>query len=232
MMARRGMIRLLLGGFSVLLGGCGLLGGNSYRFRMTVEVDTPQGLRTGSSVYEVRARNLVGLTPEMADRQRSLKGEAVAVDLPGGKTLFALLKTVNSQRDDLTLMSMAALDPAFRNDWVECAQRIAWGYGIRSPAEVPQSDYPLLVTFHDTTDPKSVERVEPTSLAATLGPGYALRRITVEVTDKAVTTGIVKRLGWLGEYPEPRLDNNFKPTPTPTFAQKLRHGDFRRTTAQ
>ena len=50
MMARRGMIGLMLGGAAALLGGCGLFGGNRYRYKMTVEVDTPQGLKSGFAV--------------------------------------------------------------------------------------------------------------------------------------------------------------------------------------
>ena len=49
MMARRGVIGLLAGGIAAFLGGCGILGSkSSYRFKMTVEVDTPEGVRSGS----------------------------------------------------------------------------------------------------------------------------------------------------------------------------------------
>jgi hypothetical protein len=39
-----------------------------------------------------------------------------------------------------------------------------------------------------------VQRVDPANLAASFGPGIRLKRITVEVTDDDVTTGIEKRL--------------------------------------
>lgn len=199
MMARRGVIGLIGSGLTALLSGCGLFGGSSYRFRMTVEVETPGGLKTGSSTYEVAAKNLISILPDMADRQWSIKGEAVAVDLPGGKTLFALLKT-GAIQGDLAGLSMAALDPAFKNDIVESAQRIARGDGIRSPAEVAPSDYPMLVTFGDIADPASVVQVDPADMAARFGAGVKLRRIVVEVTDEAVSSGIEDRLAWLPEY--------------------------------
>jgi hypothetical protein len=41
------------GGAATLLSGCGLFGGNSYRFKMTVEVDTPVGVRHGISVMDI-----------------------------------------------------------------------------------------------------------------------------------------------------------------------------------
>ena len=80
---------------------------------------------------------------------------------------------------------------------MESAQRISSGDGIRSPADVAEGDYPMLVTFTDIDDPKSVQRVDPANLAASFGPGIRLKRITVEVTDDDVTTGIEKRLRWL-----------------------------------
>jgi hypothetical protein len=197
MMARRGLMGLLAGGAAALLSGCWLIGGNSYRFKMTVEVDTPQGLRTGSSVYEVSAeKKSTFMTGN--DRSKSIKGEAVAVDIAPGKTLFALLKTMaGAGDDDLAAMSMAALDPAYRNDWVESAARIAAGDGIRSPADVAPADYPMLVTFTDIRDPKSVMRVDPANFSASFGAGARLKRIVVEVTDEAVTRRIDKRLSWL-----------------------------------
>ena len=232
MMARRGIIRFLTAlGSATMLRGCGFLGYSSYRFKMTVEVETPHGLKTGSSVYEVQAYKTTDLATGGGSSDSDLRGEALALDLPGGKTLFALLKTVNSSgHDDLAYMSMKSLDPAFTYNRGESAKRIASGDGIKSPAEVAPSDYPMLVTFDDTNDPTSVAPLDPRNLAARFGAGFDVSSIFVAVTDEAVTTQLQKRLRWLGAYPEPRLDNDFKPTTTPTFAQRLRHGDFARGT--
>lgn len=40
----------------------------------------------------------------------------------------------------------------------------------------------------------SMLAVDPADFAATFGPGYALRRITVQITDDPVTTGIEQKL--------------------------------------
>ncbi len=195
MMARRGVLGLLAGGAAALLSGCGLFGGNSYRFRMTVEVDTPQGLRTGSSVYQVSAYNTGSILPDAAKRDWQIKGEAVAVDLPGGRTLFALLRT-GAHFTDMMGLSMNSLHPDFEGtgyDVVGVAGDLASG-DYPGPAEVAPADYPLLVTFRDMQDPTSVTRVDPANLAASFGPGVRLKRIVVEVTDDDVTSGIEKRL--------------------------------------
>ena len=179
---------------------------HKYRFRLTVEVETPQGLRSGSSVYQVWANDTTAVLPEEAKRDWGVKGEAVAVDLPGGRTLFALLKTVNPMREDLARMSMAALDPAFNNDIVESARRISRGSGVRANADVMPNNYPLLVRFRDVADPKSVERVAAANSAAAFGPRVRLRRITVEVTDDPVTTGIEKRFSWWNAFRNHHFD--------------------------
>lgn len=69
--------------------------GGKYHYKMTVEVETPDGLRPGSSVREVIytedliAKYLIKL-PDAGVVSVRQHGEAVAVDLPGGQTLFAL----------------------------------------------------------------------------------------------------------------------------------------------
>ena len=185
---------------ALLLSACDLfapLTDESYRFRMTVEVETPQGLRTGSSVYEVTAGNRTAILPDMADRHKSLRGEAVAVDLSDGQTLFALLETPNWKRDDLTQMSMDALDPAYNNDWVESAERISDVSGVVSPAEVKPENYPYFVTFQNPQVSETVQPVDPANLTKSFGEGVRLTRIWVELVDDPVTTGLEQRLEWL-----------------------------------
>jgi hypothetical protein len=77
-----GAIAMLAAG-AAMLAGCGSLFPPSYRFRMTVEVETPQGVRSGSSVLEVTSR--FRTCRQRHDAMTMLTGEAVAVDLPGGK---------------------------------------------------------------------------------------------------------------------------------------------------
>lgn len=83
----------------------------------------------------------------------------------------------------------------------------------------------MLVTFGDEADPTSVTLVDPDDLVASLGEGVTLKRITAELTDEQVTTGIEARLRWLSEYPEPSLKpgHGLKDHSLPAT---LRHGDF------
>lgn len=212
---------------ALTLSGCAELFPERYRFELTVEVDTPQGLHSGSSVYEIWANNKTALLPEEASRDWGVRGEAVAVDLPNGQTLFALLKT-SAKHGDMAGLSMTALDPAFRNDIVESAARIASGKGVNRQAEVAPGDYPMLVTFRDLADPASVQAVNPADFASVFGPGYALRRITVQMTDENFAPSLQERLRWLGASPEPRLDPSYRGSKNPHLDQELTHGDFLR----
>ena len=222
--SRRATLAALLG--VALLAGCGPVapGGENkltgskayptYRYRLTVEVATPQGVRSGSSVIEVRtarAGDLAIVSPRALSS--SARGEAVAVDLPGGQILFALLRSdTNSEWAKGGFEQLAAVTP------IKEAEKMDDEYGARSarvlllkgpqvlPRQAPfavsrgakptdpPTAYPMLVRFRDIADPKSVERVDPDALAKSFGPGTTLRSITVERTEDAVTTGIARRL--------------------------------------
>jgi hypothetical protein len=205
-----------------------------YHYKLTVEVETPEGLRSGSSVMAVRMPNYLKGTEALGGSGPSARGEAVAVDLPNGKVLFALLpsdadvdwagtvhmKSTGRKQDDFPdkkkfrerLRNSRETFPVTR--WVE-----QWG-GEKV------DNYPIMVTFEDIKDPKSVKRVNPDDLVASFGAGYKLKAITVLGTDQPVTTGLEKRLGWLSKYPEPRLDPDYKGSKKPNLAQSLWHGYF------
>jgi len=199
MMARRGVLGLLAGGAVALLGGCGLIwGSDRLRQKITVEVETPDGLRTGSSVVETEVREGKSWG-DASGTSFHLKGEAVAIDMPGGRTLFALLGGADYQTRLLyeVLRAIGPSGPAGDVSHMNVMQARAAAQDADVKLDLPQWLYPLLVTFTDIDDPKSVQRVDPANLAVSFGPGIRLKRITVEVTDDDVTTGIEKRLGWL-----------------------------------
>ncbi len=235
MMARRKMLGLMASSVAVLLSACGLVKSHeAFRYRLTVEVDTPQGLRTGSSVIEVTAGE-VGTTLGGAAVQ--VRGQAVAVDLPGGKTLFALLRGDHAPYD-FAGQAMFLVTPFERGDKqdgfgplleavranrkVNVVPRMRPGY---FDVEPPFSAYPMLVQFHDIADPKTLERVDPDNLPASFGPGIRLRRITVQLTEEPVTTGITKRLPWLDHLQRFQTDpNNVFSNTLPEEIGSLRSG--------
>ena len=206
-----------------------------YRYRLTVEVETPEGLRTASSVIEVQQTLMrAGGSPANQAVRWRVRGEAVAVDLPGGKTLFALLRSDNDP--DWASRVYVLLAPQENKGFEDALDDVLELTGERTlPRMWPpvafleeRSAYPMMVTFGDLADPTSVAEVDPDDLAATFGEGVKLKRITVELTDDPVTSGIEARLGWLPNYYDKMLDGNGNQTirATDRFANSLTQGDF------
>lgn len=209
-------IRLIVGGLTLLMVAILLAGCDSaerVRYKMTVEVETPQGLKTGYAVRELRRRPPSNSFLGQDRGSTKLIGEAVAVDLPGQQTLFALL---TGSGGDVDYPSQILYRTKL------------WGQPIGASVELfptgPRTSYypkgsaqpPMLVRFLDPHDPKSVEEVSPDDLARAFGPGVKLKRITIEVTDAPVTVGVEKRLPSYGS--ETGFDLWFK---------SLKYGDLR-----
>ena len=188
----------------LILAACTSGDAPDYRYRLTVEVATPEGLKTGSSVIQVRQRMVRSSSaPSDSGVSRSVRGEAVAVDLPGGQTLFALLRSVHSVDWAANLMQTLAPNTQEETFEQELDNMLALKSEIVLPRMFPpvghlpeRTAYPMFVTFGDIDNPASVERVDPDDLAATFGEGFEIKRITVQMNDDLVTTGILKRLRW------------------------------------
>ncbi|WP_374131278.1 hypothetical protein [Sphingomonas sp. 28-62-20] len=207
-----------------ILSGCGEDFGNrypTYRYRLTVEVETPEGLRTGSSVIEVTTR-LAGpySIPNPGQVLHSSRGEAVSVDLGRRGILFALLRSEMAEGWTHNLMFLLAPPvPRSVNRGLPNSSDLDFDMRMKATlaltgarviprdfAEFPESwrepgnpptGWPMMVRFRDLADPKSVEKINPDDLSASFGAGVKLRRITAERTDDPVTSGILARLPWL-----------------------------------
>ena len=163
-----------------------------FHIRRTVTVDTPQGEVRASTVSKVKYFHSYGslVLPDARGFGGGVaQGEATVVDLGNGRYLFVLIGNDTAQ---LREAHRAAYDAARKgnDNWVPY-----WMAALKqqtTPRPVPPKFYPLLVTFGDVSDPASVMRVDPADLAATFGAGYALREITLEVTDEPVTEGVVE----------------------------------------
>ncbi|NFV79474.1 hypothetical protein [Magnetospirillum aberrantis] len=164
---------------AVGLSGCGESW--SWKQKITVEVETPEGVKRASSVIRYGLEHTEGwyVPPEARGAAHYYSGEAVVLEVSPGRYLFALLKGTPSPF------------PIFFPG--EAPVKIASRFeSLRAARTVPPKLYPLLVTFGDVTDPTSVQRVDPADLAATFGPGVRLKAITLEITDEPVTEGKVE----------------------------------------
>jgi hypothetical protein len=163
---------------------------SSNRFRLTVEVDTPDGLKSGSSVIETVSSESGGL-PDARGVRSTVKGEAIFVDLGHGKNLIAILGWGKFGEDEnkIFYLTRAALAPNRKVEWKD-------EHKLKGRGDLPPSFFPTLITFSDLENPATAKVVSPAELAATFGPGYSLRRMTLETTSAPVTRGIEKKLLW------------------------------------
>ncbi len=194
---------------SLCLACCGRT--ETYRYKLTLAVETPQGVKRGASVVEVMFYKVS--IPERGTMHK-LRGEALYLDLgPGARPLIALLtkqlhpKYGEDQRwtrdagPELRWFSrIYGLTPS--EDFIDDVPRIA---SARGPRKITPADLPDLVTFADIKDPSSVIEVDPGNLQATLGPNIAWNEITLESTDEPITTAIRTKLPWLSAYFERNL---------------------------
>lgn len=189
----------------------------TYRFRITLNVDTPQGLRSGSSVMEVRNRSYPAWTTLGNNSgQSSLKGEAVFVDLGAGadgkpRNLIALLTLgLRGENPNLYFLPGMAFEPLWKQ--ARGAGGALWEVPklpLGTRAELRGDLIPTLMTFTNLDDPATARAVRPDNFSQTFGEGFALRSATIEMvsagtwpltllgmTGEPVTTGIEKKLPW------------------------------------
>lgn len=233
-MSRRKAWGLLLGvAASLTLVSCGSET-SELRYRLTVDVETPQGLSRG---YAIRAVTMTK-TPSWNIFARHIvmkaKGEAIAIDLPEGKgTLFALLSGERHGAD----YSLHVARDAFSSTWYSPKYKDPEGSGwpnygllfadlkatkarailhcpdrfVGDPKNRPDElsgDCPLFVRFEDITDPSSVEQVDPRNMPATFGAGFKIKQVTLEVTDQPLTIAVSKRFAWWQKYRNQRMRLN------------------------
>ncbi|MBR0903408.1 hypothetical protein [Bradyrhizobium liaoningense] len=201
----------LLGLLALLVGGDQIrINRPDHKYRLTVEVTTPDGIKTGSGILAVvpdRNYNRSGRT--------TMRGEAVLVDLGQGKNLVALLAHRQDAKLDLDDVNYVAL----RAYGAARGSRVSFKDISRQTGIVPVQGelIPVLVSFGDLKDPKSARLVASDHAGAVLGDGYAIAGLTAEVVPNGfwpidfgsalgepVTRGLEARLPWLaapGEAP-------------------------------
>ena len=236
MIARWALVGVLAGVGAFVLSGCEFLTPTStYRQRITVELETLDGSKAGSSVVEVSYLEIT--SSNGGNGNALLGGEAIAIDVAPKKTLFALLGSapgadLNSYQAQLigdALNAGARADPpvnfpSSRYGYSVADHKVIGDSGVK--LDLPRELYPMLVTFADDKDLTSVMLVEPSDLAAHFGAGVKLKRISVAVTDEPVTTGIEKRLIAMGFEKGRGLDRTGIVSANLTLAQRLSYNDF------
>jgi hypothetical protein len=180
------------------LTGCGE-DSQTWRQKLRVVVSTPTGDVSGEAVSEgfIKVRGGTETLGRGAGVGGSItNGEATVINLGNGRYLFALLDGTGDGSWYLPFYTFLDGFPSAKwTNYVEAAHEFVQ---VKFPREVPRKHYPMLVTFGNINDPKTVREVKPTDLSNNFGTGYVLKSITLEITDEAVTTGkIAESIPWI-----------------------------------
>lgn len=192
------------------LSGCGRA--ESYRYKLTLTVSTPEGIKRGSSVVEI---SFWEVSVPAKGIMHKMRGDALYLDLgPSARPLVALLtrQSRSGSRDDRNwsldggpgipyISRLYGIVPS-----TNVMDTIAQIARMRGPRQIASNELPDLVTFANVNDPKTVLEVNPNDLQAVLGPHVRWDEITLEITDEPVTGGIQFRLPWLPAYSGKTLD--------------------------
>jgi hypothetical protein len=169
-----------------------LLPNHTNRFRLTIEVETPDGIRSGSSVIETDFWESGGWGPVEARGVRSsAKGDAVFVDRGYGKNLVAILGFGPDGTDESKIFGLTrmALAPGKDVGWKDESK-------LKGRGELPEDYVPTLVTFANLNDPKTASTVRPADFEKAYGPGFRFRRAVIETTNDSVVRDIEKKMPW------------------------------------
>jgi hypothetical protein len=158
----------------------------THRYRLTVEVETPDGVKRGANVIEVSdTPKMVHWNPSSSGLMTRVWGEAIFLDLGQGKNLVATLGFGPTGANTDKLDSLAA----------EALGRYKGGFYEEAPswtgsAELHGNLIPTLVTFANPADPYTVRVVRPEEFEAVFGPGYRFKGAWIEMTrDQATVAG-------------------------------------------
>jgi hypothetical protein len=173
-----------------------------YNYKMTIYV----GGKAFSSVRHVEVKEVPSVVDSGGSTiKRLVDGQAVVLDL-GARTYYALLAPPGDP-DYPAFVAGMALAPLTPNPAAHSFGDVADGLQamvkVRGPHDLPREvegpgattptqAWPMFVTFNDPSDPKTVREVSPAAIGVS--------RITIEIIDDDVTTGIEDRLPWLAGY--------------------------------
>ena len=187
---------------ALLIGDQIRLGRPEYKYRLTIEVKTPQGVTSASGVMSVHPNR--GYTGTGSGGTRT-KGDAIFVDLGGGRNvvMLRLHDASKASADGMNYLPISAFAGVGRRVGFLEVKRQGDAVPVKGDA------LPLLVSLADPADPRSARLLKPDDLEATLGEGFGLQGVTLAVVPtgwwpldfggalgEPVTRGIDRTLPW------------------------------------
>jgi hypothetical protein len=172
------------------------------RYRLTVEVQDADQIKTGSSVIEVSYNIEPDWSPSHFNGFPTVVGYAPTVDLGEKGLLFLTFsnvartpqqwvernKQVSCLSDDVGCLPFAAYHKSGGGtDFSQKKASLRELLRQSGPRDVPLVVLPEFVRFRDVNDPNTRVSMWPHDLAASFGPGVELKRVLLQLTDDPIT---------------------------------------------
>ena len=179
------------------------------RYRLTVELSTPSGPYSGTTVREFVLGGKISWLPGGDNYLKRIYGEALTIELVG-KTVFVPI----IWWDDALIRTMFRFGRITPH--IGAFEDVRWSQNLpknmralrrkKAHIELLGDDgkamqalwkrHPQMVYFQRKNDPSSLKRLNLDNLERVLGTGTKISRYILEVTDDGVSMGIEKRLKW------------------------------------
>ena len=157
-------------GLAVLVGYFLLFPNYTNRFRLTIEVQTPDGIRSGSSVIETtffKSGDSGSGRGAWRPRYENRRERRSSWTSGTARTCWQSWGSVPVERTGERSWSHASsLAPGKDVDWKD-------EYKLKGKGELPSDYIPTLITFADLGDPKTARRVKQADLGTALVPAIA-----------------------------------------------------------
>lgn len=164
------------------------------RYRLTLNVDVDGVTQTGSGVVEIPYSFAPDVFASLPGSQfyGDMRGYAITVDLGARGLLFvvnslpsladpATGKTLFPNAADLSQLPLVAFK-------ISAASEIRNLQDSNKSIDIPSQRLPMIVRFGNINNCSSIEEVNPVDLAATLGPGVSIKRVTLTITDDPISS--------------------------------------------
>lgn len=159
----------------------------TWRYKITVNVETPEGLKSGWAVREIHVkRNIAELVnPDIKEAAYKVFGEAVVIDLGKYGFLFSVIANGSSSE----IFKAFPTGSKDLSGFINYYSQLPLGHR----AILSREDFPWFVTFENLNDPQTIRTFHPDK-------GILVQSVVIQITDEPVSFGHVKSaLPWVNE---------------------------------
>lgn len=188
-----------------------------HRFRITLEIATPDGVKQGASVWSITCTEEPPGSAVYWFGCKKVHAQAIFIDLGGGRNVVGLVDQRRFGHINNHIARVAYSDeklPQNAKSWYRYAPY--W----RGARPLHGNNMLTLATIRDLNDPMSVKFIDQLDFNAAFGPGYALRAATLEIVPSGhwplnafglsgtpISTGIETKIPFLVSHRDALSDN-------------------------